>query len=433
MSKIPPYESKFVQYDPSRQIFRVNRDAYRCPEVFEEEKQKVLYKSWVVLGHEAEIEKKGDFVTRRIIDRELIFNRDNNGQVNVFYNTCLHRGPAVCKQKSGNRKTFVCPYHGWVYRNTGQLISTGSHEFDAAYPKHYFDEGEAGVKLKRVKSVAQRAGFYFVNFDDDAMPLDEYLADAGKRLDRIAAQTTAGFEMITGVHEYEIKANYKLLCENSYDGYHLNQTHATYVDYMMEMLKGADVDPGVRGNAYSLGNGHACFEMPILTGRPIAQWLPPWGEEAKQKIAEKRAEVIARLGEEFGNDVCDMNSNMVVFPNSVINDQQTILIRSIVPVAHNRMIARAWTIAPKDEDPVLRSIRMENILSFLGPGGFATPDDVSMLEWAQTGYESTDVQWNDFSKGLTADENTLKDSSSYNDELQMRAYWLQWDKLMSAV
>ena len=25
-----------------------------------------------------------------------------------------HRGARVCEAKSGNRKTFVCPYHGWV-------------------------------------------------------------------------------------------------------------------------------------------------------------------------------------------------------------------------------------------------------------------------------------------------------------------------------
>jgi p-cumate 2,3-dioxygenase subunit alpha len=432
MSKIDKYQSRFLQYDPGNQVFRVHRDAYRSESVFEEEKEKVLYKSWVVLGHESEIENKGDFVTRRVVDKELIFNRDTQGNVNVFYNSCLHRGPGVCKEKSGNRKTFICPYHGWAYRSTGHLASTGSAESDTSYPAHYLEGGDTGISLKRVVNVAERAGFYFVNFDENAISLDEYLADAGLRLDRIALQTTAGFELVHGVHEYEIKANYKLLCENSYDGYHLMQTHASYVEYLMEVIKGADIDPGVSGNAYSLNNGHACFEMPIMTGRPIAQWLPTWGEHIKVLIEEKKQELVDRLGEEKARDVANMNSNMVVFPNSVINDQQSVLVRSIIPVSHNRMIARAWTLAPKDEHPELRKIRMENILSFLGPGGFATPDDIAMLEWAQTGYESTDVNWNDFSKGMKPDEETLKAKASYNDELQMRAYWLKWDQMMSA-
>ncbi len=430
MSKIDKFESRFIQYDPAGRVFRVNRDAYTSASVFEEEKKKILYKSWIVLGHESEVANKGDFVTRRVIDKELIFNRDAQGNVNVFFNSCMHRGPAVCKEKSGNTKTFVCPYHGWAFRANGQLVSAGSNEADAGYPPSYFEPG--GVSLMRVKNVAQRAGFYFVNFDENAMPLDDFLQDAGKRLDRIASQSAVGFEMIVGVHEYDINANYKLLCENSYDGYHVLQTHATYVDYMGQVLKGSDIDPGVRGVALTFGNGHAAFEMPIRAGRPIAQWLPHWGEAAKKLIEDKRKEVIARLGEEVGANVCDMHSNMVVFPNSIINDQQTILARTIIPLSQNRMRVRAWTVAPKDEHPKLRKIRMENILSFLGPGGFATPDDVSMLEWAQTAYESTDVKWNDFSKGITADEETMRTTANYNDELQMRAYWLQWDKMMAA-
>jgi len=426
------YENRFLHYDPANHIFRVNREAYTSPEIFEEEKRKILHKSWILLGHESEVENKGDFVTRRVIDKELIFNRDARGNVNVFHNSCRHRGTAVCKQGSGNRKTFVCPYHGWVYRSTGHLASTGSNESDACYPAHYLAGDDGGVSLLKVKNVGQRAGFYFVNFDDDAEPLDGFLQDAGARLDRIASQTSAGFEMITGVHEYEIRANYKLLCENSYDGYHVYQTHASYLEYMGEVLKGSDFDPSVEGISTGLGNGHACFEMPIMAGRPIAQWLPTWGEEAKKLIDAKRREVIHRLGERAGADVCDIHSNMVIFPNSVINDQQTVLARSIMPLSHNRMLVRAWTIAPRDEDPALRAIRMDNILSFLGPGGFATPDDVTMLEWAQHAYESTDVEWNDFSKGITADEDTPTARASFDDELQMRAYWVQWNTMMTA-
>jgi hypothetical protein len=123
---------------------------------------------------------------------------------------------------------------------------------------------------------------------------------------------------------------------------------------------------------------------------------------------------------------------MVIFPNSIINDQQTVLLRTVTPTAHNRMVIRAWSIGPMDEGPVLRRIRNEGALSFLGPGGFATPDDVEMLELCQRGFESSDVEWNDISKGFRPDENTLHDDDEHFDnELQMRAYWLRWDELMS--
>ena len=114
-------------------------------------------------------------------------------------------------------------------------------------------------------------------------------------LDSIADHSATGMQVVRGCHEYEIKANYKLICENSYDGYHLDLTHMSYVDYMKTMVKGlTTID--IRGRALSLGNGHACFELRIPTGRPVAQWLPVWGEEARLEIEAKKRELEQRLG-----------------------------------------------------------------------------------------------------------------------------------------
>ena len=66
------YKSRFLEVDQNKRVFRVSRDAYRSQGVFEEEKEKILYKTWIVLGHESEIPNKNDFVTRQVIDRQLI-------------------------------------------------------------------------------------------------------------------------------------------------------------------------------------------------------------------------------------------------------------------------------------------------------------------------------------------------------------------------
>ena len=423
------YRSPYLWLDRERGRFLVHRSAYTSPDVFEEEKRRILRRSWIVLGHESEVRNKGDFIVRAVIDRELIFNRDVDGNVNAFFNSCRHRGAAICREPRGNRKRFVCPYHGWAYKSSGEL-------FDQHATFGYGDRFNEGgfYDLQRVPRIGQRAGFYFVNFDPGAIPLDEYLADAGPNLDAIADQSAVGMEVVRGCHEYEIKANYKLICENSYDGYHLELTHSSYVDYMRTMMRGVPVsEMNIHGGARALGNGHACFELEIPTGRPVAQWLPVWGEEARDAIEAKKKELEARLGQARAGRIAVTNRNMVIFPNSIINDQQTVLLRTVTPTAHNRMIIRAWSIGPADEGPVLRRIRNEGALSFLGPGGFATPDDVEMLELCQKGYETSDVEWNDISKGFRPDENSLNDSDEHFDnELQMRAYWTRWDQLMSA-
>jgi p-cumate 2,3-dioxygenase subunit alpha len=427
---VRPRESirtRFLWLDPERARFLVHRSAYASAEVFAEEKRRVLRRSWIVLGHDCEIPNKGDFIVRPVIDRELIFNRDVNGRVNAFFNTCRHRGASICREPRGNQKRFVCSYHGWAYRSSGELTGQGTTE---GYDTNFNEDGF--YDLGRVPRLEQRAGFWFVCLDAGAPRLDDYLDGAGPLLDEIAAHSAAGLRVVRGCHEYEIKANYKLICENSYDGYHLNITHASYVDYMRSMVKGlGPLD--IRGCARSLGNGHACFELRIPTGRPVAQWLPVWGEEARLEIEAKRQELEQRLGAEKAERIAHVNRNMVLFPNSIINDQQTILMRTVTPMAHNRMIIRAWSFGPADESPTLRRIRNECTLSFLGPGGFATPDDVEMLELCQLGFEAGDVEWNDFSKGYHANETTLRgDNPRFDNELQMRAYWTRWDQLMSA-
>jgi p-cumate 2,3-dioxygenase alpha subunit len=281
--------------------------------------------------------------------------------------------------------------------------------------------------LPQVPRLEERAGFFFVNFDHDAPSLNDWLADAGDRLDLLAMHSAAGLEMIRGCHEYEIKANYKLLCENSYDGYHVAATHERFLDYLGKVFEGQE-KPTITGKALDLGNGHACFEIRIPTGRPIAQPLPTWSETAIREALAKKEELIARVGPEKAEVIAETNRNMVLFPNSIINDQQTILIRSIIPLAHNRMLVRAWALAPKDESAELRRTRLDGALSFLGPGGFATPDDVEMLELCQIGFENLDTPWQDLSKGFGANEGT---ESLQDNELQMRAYWTQWDRMMT--
>ena len=50
------------------------------------------------------------------------------------------------------------------------------------------------------------------------------------------------------------------------------------------------------------------------------------------------------------------------------------------------MDVTAWEMAPRDELPALRQRRLDSFLTFLGPAGFATPDDLEALESCQQGF-----------------------------------------------
>jgi len=426
MAWTAPYQSKFLRVDPGTRRFQVNRKVYTEPDIFEAEKHKLLYKSWLYLGHVSEISEPNDFITRQLIDKNLILTRSRDGQIAAFINSCPHRGAIICREHKGSRKSFSCPYHGWTFKNSGELQTQNA---PYGYQENFNASGE--YNLFRVPRLETRGGFIFVNFDEYCIALDDYLGAAGDRIDMMSDHSACGLEVIGGMQEYYINANYKLMCENSYDGYHLEPTHGSYVEYQMSMMKGLAPRP-IEGNGRSLDNGHGCFELNIQAGRPIAQWLPVWGENARTMIAERKVELLERVGAERGELIAEWHRNMVIFPNTVMNDQQTILIRSFIPVSHNQMIVRAWPLGPANEAAELRRVRLQGALSFLGPGGFATPDDIEMLEICQRGYEMGGLEWNDVSKGFRPEENTANDKDVWNNELQMRAYWLQYDRVMSA-
>ena len=75
--------------------------------------------------------------------------------------------------------------------------------------------------------------FIFINFDKNAISLEDYLGNAKEYLDLVADQAYAaedpelGMEVLMDPQEYSVRANWKLLGENSVDLYHGVPTHKT--------------------------------------------------------------------------------------------------------------------------------------------------------------------------------------------------------------
>jgi p-cumate 2,3-dioxygenase alpha subunit len=431
-----PFLSKsgLVEVDRRRRTFRVNRAAYRNPDVFERERELIFSRCWLYLGFESEIEKPGDYVRRRIAGRELIFVRSRKDGPRAFYNTCTHRGVTLCREREGTNKVFTCPYHGWVFNTEGRLVDQG---VAGGYPEDFNIDGR--YNLMSVPRLENYRGFYFVNFNKDAISLEAYLAGAKEIIDLIMDQTEVGHTLIGRPHEYTIDANYKYLAENSYDGYHAPETHRTYFEFLSDRLRASGGDSAVTammgdypggGRGAGLGMGHGYFEAWVPNGKPVASWIPPWGPEAKAEIDRIRDRITQNFGAERAKRICDHQKNLIIFPNLVINDHVSITVRMFQPVSVNKMRVTAWAMGPKDEIPLLRKIRLDNFLTFLGPAGFATPDDNEMLELAQVGVESTAVEWSDISRGMGEDGDLMTSAGPWTDENQMRAYWTQWDRIM---
>ena len=94
---------------------------YRSHLVHEQELEHLIFKSWIYALHASEIPQSGDYQLLEIGEDNIIIVRGEDGNIFAMHNICRHRGARVCEAKSGKPKTFVCPYHGWVYNLTAVL------------------------------------------------------------------------------------------------------------------------------------------------------------------------------------------------------------------------------------------------------------------------------------------------------------------------
>jgi p-cumate 2,3-dioxygenase subunit alpha len=433
-----PVGQNLVHMDHERKLFRVNRDAYKSPEVFEREMELIFGKCWLYLGHQSELQKIGDFVSRRVGGRDLIFIRGRDGGISALYNNCTHRGARVCRERKGSAKNFSCPYHGWIFNTSGKLVSMNTVH---GFPEDINADGR--LDLRAVARLEHYRGFYFVNYNVNAISLVDYLDDACGAFDNLCDQAETEMVILPGEHSYTVKANYKLMAENSYDGYHLTSVHGTYFDFLRDRAAGnaaalAQIDSTVKdyftsGRTRSLGKGHGILESMVPTGRPVAQWIPVWGPELKKEIDAKRAYLEAKVGKEKADYIADSQKNLVIFPNLVINDILAATVRVVEPEGPNFMRVTAWAIGPKEESDKLREIRLDNFVSFLGPAGFGSPDDIEMLEICQAANAHSPVEWSEMSKGFGVEGDPLYATGRPDDENHMQSYWIQWDRIMRGI
>ena len=415
---------RWVREDAGAGTFKVNREVFTSQELLDLEKERIFDRSWLYLGHATELKKPNDYLTRSVGGRELIFNRNRKGEYQAFFNVCPHRGAQVVRESTGNAISFKCFYHGWAFNNNGKFATKSSPK---TYPEGFDCDGS--VDLPRVPRLESYRDFFFISYDANIVPLPEYLSGVTDILDLIGDQSPNGMEIVSGTQEYSIRANWKLLCENSYDGFHAAETHETYFDYLVDELGGIDAVDFKSleecNGILDLGNGHAATQVKAPWGRPVARTIPTWGEKGRADEERLVAELVERVGPERALMIADRDRNTVIFPNLVVNDIMAITVRTFFPVAPDLMLVRSWALAPIGEEPEVRHRRLNNFLEFLGPGGFATPDDVEALESAQRGYGALKfAPWNDISRGM------LRETPRHDDEAQMRAFWREWKRRM---
>lgn len=198
--------------------FSLEQPFYNDPAIFERDVQRVILPYWLFVGHEARIPRPGDFFQANIAGEMIIISRDVDGQIHALLNVCRHRGSRICLNDEGRARSFVCPYHAWVYATDGTLVHARNMPED-------FDAANYGLKRFRVEMIE---GLVFVNLSDNPVPLDDVVRDGTEYL-RPHGFTRA---KIAKRQVWTVRANWKLVMENFRECYHCAPSHPEYCSVM---------------------------------------------------------------------------------------------------------------------------------------------------------------------------------------------------------
>jgi phenylpropionate dioxygenase-like ring-hydroxylating dioxygenase large terminal subunit len=221
---------------------------FNDPEVHRLELERLFARSWMFIGHESEIPSPGDYVQRYIGKDPFIFVRDEAGQIRVLFDGCRHRGALVCRSEKGNASHFRCSYHGWTYKNTGELI--GAPSFKDAYGS--MDKSQWG--LLAAASVDSVGGFVFATLDREAPSLDEFLGDMKWYIELMWGLLDEGWEVVGEPQRWVMDADWK----SGADNFAGDDYHTLYLHKSMFEVGVFQIPPRANMFGYHIqvGNGH---------------------------------------------------------------------------------------------------------------------------------------------------------------------------------
>jgi phenylpropionate dioxygenase-like ring-hydroxylating dioxygenase large terminal subunit len=180
-----------------------------------------------------------------VVGAPVLLVRGDDGEVRGFYNACRHRGAPVVRGEGGTARLLVCQFHSWSYDLQGLLVRVPDEsDFVGLCPE---ERSLPAIRCERW------GGWWFVNLDDDAVPLLEWLHPIPTLLADIARSPLR----LIDVKSVELHCNWKILAEGFLEVYHARTVHPTTVAPTLD----------TKGTVVSLfDHGHQNMLSPVKAG-----------------------------------------------------------------------------------------------------------------------------------------------------------------------
>ena len=235
-------------------------EVYRSETFYQKEQEKVFARSWVCVGYTSQLKEPGSLYPTQVAGQPILLCKNKEGKIRGFFNVCRHRGSLLVTAETRADK-IRCPYHSWVYGLDGELQACPLFRDSNSSGDANFQKNEYGLISVRVETWGC---FIFVNLDEHAMPLSQYLADMIPDYRNFPLKDL----VLVRRKKYSVHSNWKLVAENFLEYYHLPWVHP-------ELCTVTAIDLHKRNQG--TGMYMSFYASPLLQGgTPIdAKFLPP--------------------------------------------------------------------------------------------------------------------------------------------------------------
>ena len=342
----------------------VDRRIFWDGAIYERELERVFARSWLFVAHESQIEEPGAFVTTYMGEDSVIVARTDDGSINVFLNSCPHRGNRVCFADSGKDRHFTCNYHGWAFGLDGGLKKMPKVGLYKSTPGFRMEDW--GLKRARVGSYK---GLVFATFSEEAPSLENWLGDFRWYLDAVLDPEDGGTEFLPGGATRSVmNCNWKLPADNFVgDIYHALWTHLGGTKPTLGPHGGVKVEN--EGSYQVSVNGHGWEFNDSFLGNAATM-----GDRDLLRYMRSRQEAITRRLGEFRAKMWGSVASATIFPNfSFLPGYFTF--RTFQPKGPTKTEIHAWTLVPKNmPDDIKDRFRRGSMRTF-SPSGLLEMDD----------------------------------------------------------
>lgn len=364
-------------------------------EIYELELERVFGRTWLLLAHETEIPKPGDFVVRDMGEDQVIVTRDRSNQVNVLLNLCPHRGMRVCMTDNGNAAMHRCIYHGWAFRPDGSFI--GAPIEREQMHGNIRTKDELGLKKARVELYG---GLVFATWSEDGPSLEEFFGESKFYFDMLLCRTDGGLEVLGPPQRLTVDANWKTAAEQSAsDGFHTLTLHRSLME--IGQMGSATIDdiyasaPGMYGVDISCDEGHSLRCIPAETtfsmvmGSDIGKLspeerlkiLPPPGitqellPQLQKHLSTEQMRLLALSPPQVGGIFPNVGVLFIYAPGRDGKFVGALALHAFMPKGPDKFEFYTWLFAEKDTPAdVKRAMRVAGIYN-VGTTGTIEQDD----------------------------------------------------------